>query len=91
VHFIHRTLAYIITALIIVWHLRAKKIVGGSMFAKLRSLPLLMVVLQVVLGILTILFANSKTALLWLGVAHQFTGMMFLLMMMTMVYLVRKK
>jgi cytochrome c oxidase assembly protein subunit 15 len=91
VHFIHRTLAYIITALIIVWHLRAKKIVGGSMFAKLRSLPLLMVVLQVVLGILTVLFANSKTALLWLGVAHQFTGMMFLLMMMTMVYLVRKK
>jgi cytochrome c oxidase assembly protein subunit 15 len=91
VHFIHRTLAYIITLLIIVWHLRAKKIVGATLFSKLRSLPLLMVVLQVVLGILTVLFANSKTALLWLGVAHQFTGMMFLLMMMTMVYLVRKK
>jgi cytochrome c oxidase assembly protein subunit 15 len=91
VHFIHRTLAYLITALIVVWHLKAKKIAGGSMFAKLRSLPLLVVVLQVVLGILTVLFANSKTALLWLGVAHQFTGMIFLLMMMTMVYLVRKK
>mgnify|MGYP006156273405 FL=1 len=50
-----------------------------------------MVVLQVILGILTVLFANNTTALLWLGVAHQFTGMMFLLMMMTMVYLVRKK
>ena len=61
------------------------------MFAKLRSLPLLMVLVQVVLGILTVLFANNKTALLWLGVAHQFTGMMFLLMMITMVYLVRKK
>jgi cytochrome c oxidase assembly protein subunit 15 len=91
VHFIHRTLAYLMTALIIVWHLKAKKIVGGSLFAKLRCLPLLVVVLQVILGILTVLFANSKTALLWLGVAHQFTGMMFLLLMMTMVYLVRKK
>ncbi|MFN5020778.1 MAG: COX15/CtaA family protein [bacterium] len=91
VHFIHRMLAYLIAGLVILWHLRAKKIIGGTMFTKLRSLPLLVVLLQVLLGILTVLFAENKTALLWLGVAHQFTGMMFLLLMVGMVYLIRRK
>jgi cytochrome c oxidase assembly protein subunit 15 len=91
VHFIHRNLAYIITVLVIVWFMRARKIQGGKLFEQLKSLPVIMILLQVLLGIFTVLYANNPTALLWLGVAHQFTGMMFLLLMVTLIFLIRKK
>jgi cytochrome c oxidase assembly protein subunit 15 len=91
VHFIHRTLAYCITAFIIFWHIKAKKISSGTLFNKLRSLPLILVILQVLLGILTVLFANNKTALLWLGVTHQFTGMILLLVVVSLLYTIKSK
>jgi cytochrome c oxidase assembly protein subunit 15 len=91
VHFIHRTLAYCITAFIIFWHIKAKKISSGTLFIQQRSLPLILVILQVLLGILTVLFANNKTALLWLGVAHQFTGMILLLVVVSLLYTIKYK
>lgn len=91
VHFIHRTLAYCITAFIIFWHIKAKKISPGMLFIKQRSLPLILVILQVLLGILTVLFANNNTALLWLGVAHQFTGMILLLVVVSLLYTIKYK
>ncbi len=89
VHFIHRTLAYLITVLIIFWYLKAKKLNAGKLFSIQRSLPLFLVFLQVILGIITVLYANNKTALLWFGVAHQFTGMMLLLVMVSLLYTIR--
>jgi cytochrome c oxidase assembly protein subunit 15 len=91
VHFIHRTLAYCITAFIFFWHIKAKKISPGILFIKQRSLPLILVILQVFLGILTVLFANNNTALLWLGVAHQFTGMILLLVVVSLLYTIKYK
>ena len=91
VHFVHRNLAYIITVLVIVWFSRARKVQGGKLFEQLKSIPVFMILLQVLLGILTVLFANNASALLWLGVAHQFTGMMFLLLMVTLIFLIRRK
>jgi cytochrome c oxidase assembly protein subunit 15 len=91
VHFIHRNLAYIITILVIIWFMRARKIQGGKLFEQLKSLPVIMILLQVLLGIFTVLYANNPTALLWLGVAHQFTGMMFLLLMVTLIFLIRRR
>ncbi len=91
VHFIHRNLAYIITVLVIIWFLRAKKVQGGKLFEQLKSLPVFMILLQVLLGIFTVLYANNASALLWLGVAHQFTGMLFLLLMVTLIFLIRRK
>jgi heme A synthase len=61
------------------------------MFGKLKKLPLILVLIQVILGIFTVLYANDKTALLWLGVAHQFTAMILVLVMVWLVYLVRAK
>jgi cytochrome c oxidase assembly protein subunit 15 len=90
-HFIHRTLAYCLTAIIIFWYIKAKRISSGSLFIKQRSLPLLLVILQVLLGILTVVYANSKTALLWFGVAHQFTGMVLLLVVVSLLYTIKFK
>jgi len=89
VQFIHRTLAYLLTVLIIVWWTKAKKIVGGNWFKNTISLPLIVVVIQVLLGILTVLNASSSKALLWLGVAHQFTAMLLLMIITWMLYILR--
>jgi cytochrome c oxidase assembly protein subunit 15 len=79
VHFIHRTLAYIITVLLFIWFQKAKKINSTPLFQRIYQIPIIIVLLQVVLGILTVLFANNASALLWLGVAHQFTAMLLVL------------
>jgi cytochrome c oxidase assembly protein subunit 15 len=88
VHFIHRNLGYLLVILIFLWYRKAKSIEGGSYFSRWRSVPLYLVLLQVVLGIFTVLYANNSTALLWLGVAHQLTGMLLLLSFISLLFLV---
>jgi cytochrome c oxidase assembly protein subunit 15 len=91
VHFVHRNLAYLLAIMIIVWYRKAKQVEAGVYFGRWRSVPLVFVLVQVLLGILTVLYANNSTALLWLGVAHQFTGMMLLLSFVMVAYLIKKK
>ena len=91
VHFIHRNLAYLLALLILIWYRKAKSINEGKYFITLNRLPLILVFVQIVLGILTVLYANNSTALLWLGVAHQFTGMMLLLSFVGITYLLKRK
>jgi heme a synthase len=87
VQFIHRGLAYLLTALIVAWHIKARKISLAGLFNKFSHLPLLLVVLQVVLGILTVIFSTNADALLWLGVSHQFVAMLLLMSLVFMTYL----
>ena len=91
IHFIHRNLAYIISVLIFIWWWRSKKVLGTKLFQKTRVLPLLIVLLQVVLGVFTVLNALDTKAFLWLGVAHQFVAMLLLLSLVWVLYLVRCK
>jgi cytochrome c oxidase assembly protein subunit 15 len=91
VHFVHRNLAYLLAIMIILWYGKAKQVEAGVYFSRWRTVPLVLVLLQVVLGIFTVLYANNSTALLWLGVAHQFTGMMLLLSFVMVAYLIKKK
>jgi heme a synthase len=89
IHFIHRNLGYILTVLIIAWWLKARKFKESVLFNRVRNLPLMMVVLQVLLGIFTLLNALNQKTFIWLGVAHQFVAMMLLLSMVTVIYVVR--
>ena len=90
VHFIHRNLAYLISILIFAWWWKASRFNGSQLFRKTRIIPLFIVLVQVALGILTVLNATDKINLLWLGVAHQFTAMMLLLGMFWITYIVRR-
>ena len=89
IHFMHRNLAYIITALLLVLTRRAFKTDGSRLFKQTRALPFVIVLLQVVLGILTILFSIEKNSFLWLAVAHQFVAMSLLLSFVWMIYIIR--
>lgn len=90
-HFIHRNLAYVISVLIFIWWWRARKVPGTGLFQKTRALPLLIVLLQVVLGVLTVLNAVHTTSFLWLGVAHQFVAMLLLLSLVWVLFIVRSE
>lgn len=91
IHFIHRNLAYLITVLICIWWWRARKAKGTALFEKTKTLPLLIVWLQVLLGIFTVLNVLQNNVFLWLGVAHQFTAMLLLLSLIWILFIVRSK
>jgi len=89
IHFIHRNLAYIISVLVFIWWWRANKLPGTIFFQKTKSFPLLIVLLQVLLGVLTVVNALNTKIFLWLGVAHQFVAMLLLLSLIWVLYIVR--
>lgn len=89
IHFIHRNLAYIITVLIVIWSWKAYRTRGTALFSATKWLPLIVVLIQVILGVLTVMNAARTDYLLWLGVAHQFVAMVFLLILVWMIYIIR--
>lgn len=90
VHFIHRNLAYLLTILIFIWFVRSKKI-KATLFHKTSWLPLALVLVQMVLGIFTVLNSPNPRALRWLGVGHQFIAMCLLLSLVFEFYLLQHK
>jgi len=91
VQFIHRSLAYLITILIFIWWVRSKKIKSSPLFKKTNWLPLTIVLIQLILGVLTVLYSPNSRLLLWLGVTHQFAAMMLLLTLVFEFYLLQNK
>jgi cytochrome c oxidase assembly protein subunit 15 len=90
IHFIHRGLAYLLFGLILTWWVKSKAIQTSALFFRLRFFLLLLVSLQVVLGILTVLNATYSDRLIWLGVAHQFTAMLLVMVVVGLLFLVKK-
>jgi len=96
IHFIHRTVAYLILALIIVWTISVYRIKGSSFFNKVRPLPLTIVSLQVLLGILSVVASihivpNHWGVFEWMAQLHQLVAMLLLLSLVLMLYVVRNK
>ncbi len=89
VHFIHRSLAYLITILIVAGWWKAKSIKGPGAFQKTKHIPLLLVILQVLLGIFSVLNVASPGSFIWLAEAHQLVAMLLLLSLVWMLYIVR--
>jgi cytochrome c oxidase assembly protein subunit 15 len=89
VQFIHRGLGYLLVGFIFFWYLRASRVNGYPLFARLRMLPLGLVVLQLLLGIFTVMHADNTRSLLWWGVAHQFVAMLLLVSLVVNVFVLR--
>jgi len=97
IHFIHRGLAYLLLVLVIVYSFQAFRLPGISKaFRKARPLPLVLVLLQVILGIVTVLTSTHIVpqrwgTFEWMAQLHQLTGMLLLLSFVAMLYLIRKR
>lgn len=96
IHFIHRNLAYLITILLIFWYRRSSQVSRTPFIQRWNRLPLVLVVVQVMLGILAVL---SSTGIIpnhwgnfeWMAQIHQLVAMFLLLSLVAMYYLFGKR
>lgn len=87
VQFIHRGLAYLLLILVTFWTIKARRKTSSSLFNKTNLLLIGLVLLQVILGISTVLLSPYGNNLVWFGVAHQLTGILFLTSVIFMLYI----
>ncbi len=90
VQFIHRGLGYLIFVLNIVLFFKTAHLAQHSLYRKLRLSLAGLIKIQVILGILSLIFATQKNSFLILGVLHQFNALLVLLTLVYMLYVVRK-
>ena len=96
VHFMHRGIAYILLALVIYWTVQLYRINGSSFFNRIKVFPLLLVLLQVLLGIASLLYARSIIPGVWgifewMAQIHQLVGMSLLLSLVATFYVMREQ
>ena len=89
IQFIHRSIAYILLISVVLWYFRALKMEGSLLFKKTKIIPLLLIILQVILGISTVITSPYGNNLVWFGVAHQLVAILFLMTVIFMLYIIR--
>lgn len=95
VHFMHRTIAYTLFILITIWFAMAVRYKGNTLFSRTRLWPFILVLLQVTLGIITVLtsplivhgkFGTFET----LAELHQLVAMFLLMALVVNLYIIRR-
>ena len=90
IQWIHRGLAYILAILLIVWWWKARKTPKSQPLTRLAIVPLILVLIQITLGVLTVLNSTSHIPVTW-AVLHQFNGMLLLVAIFMGYFLLTKK
>jgi cytochrome c oxidase assembly protein subunit 15 len=95
IHFFHRMIAYLLIILIGIWYAKASKINDSALFNKYKWVPFGFVILQIVLGIFTVLTSTHLTrngfgTFEYLAQAHQLIAMFLVLSFVWVLYVVRK-
>ncbi|TBR18367.1 MAG: heme A synthase [Chitinophagaceae bacterium] len=95
IHFIHRTLAYLIFILVAVWTSQSYRIKENLLFTKTRFIPLLLVIIQLGLGIFCVIVSpqiipNRWGVFEWVAQLHQLMAILFLLSLVWMLFLTSK-
>lgn len=91
VHFIHRNLAYVISLLLLAWTWKASRVTGTVLFNRAKWIPVLLVLLQVLLGIFAVLQSVEPSRFIWLAEAHQLVAMLLLLSLVFLLYILRSR
>lgn len=90
IHLIHRGLAYVLLITVVLYFVEARKIIHVPLFSKYSKVLVVLFIVQVALGIFTVLNSTNKTSLVWLGVSHQFVAMLLVLCLTALLYLLKK-
>lgn len=96
IHFVHRGMAYLLVILILVWTFKAAKEKGSQVFNYVKWLPLVLVILQVYLGIMSALTSIKAVpqgwgVFEWNAQLHQLVAMFLLLALTFVLYILRPK
>jgi len=92
VHFVHRSLAYLLTILIALWTLKALPVKQSGLFNSLKFWPLILVFLQVFLGIMSVLTSYKAVPqgwgiFEWSAQLHQLVAIFLLLSLVMVVFI----
>jgi len=97
VHFMHRGLAYVLFALLVIWFIKAYKAAknSNSILQKTKWWPLLLVIIQVSLGVFTVLSAPGIVPGKFgtfeiLAELHQLVAMFLLMSLVVNLYIVKR-
>jgi heme a synthase len=95
IHFVHRTLAYLLTALVMLWTLQALRVKQSGLFNALKFWPLALVLLQVYLGVMSAVTSLKAVpqgwgVFEWNAQLHQLVAMFLLLSLVMAVFLLRR-
>jgi cytochrome c oxidase assembly protein subunit 15 len=96
IHFIHRGLAYLLLAVTLIFTIQAGKLKDVPLFRKTRSIPLFLVLIQLILGIFSVLTSpriipNHWGTFEWLAQLHQVVAMFLLLSFVWTLFIVAKR
>jgi cytochrome c oxidase assembly protein subunit 15 len=96
VHFMHRGIAYILLTLLIFWFISARRNAGASLLSTTKWWPFLLVMLQVTLGIITLLCAPMMVPGKFgtfeiLAELHQLVAMFLLMSLVVNLYVVKNR
>lgn len=96
IHFIHRGLAYLLLLMTIILTFHFYKMKAGILLKGTRWLPAFLVLLQILLGIASVLTSTSIIpnrwgAFEWMAQLHQLVAMFLLLSLVWMLFLVRRQ
>ncbi len=91
-HFIHRGLAYLLVILVIAWTVISVRIRSTKSFGRVRWWPLAMVLLQTILGVLTVLSSTGIRAYKWnqfewMAQLHQLVALFLMMSLLHAVFL----
>jgi cytochrome c oxidase assembly protein subunit 15 len=94
IHLVHRSLAYALFVLILVYFWQCLKARTTGRFARFSLYPAILVVVQLLLGIASVLLStriipNHWGPFEWMAQLHQVTGMLLLLSIVNMLYIIR--
>ena len=97
VHFVHRNLAYLLLIAVILLTIQLLRVQPKTrLFSRAAILPLILVLVQVLLGIISVLVSPriipGRWGLFeWMAQLHQVTGMLLVLSIVTLWYLTARK
>ena len=96
IHFVHRTLAYVILILTVIYTVKLKRLnTFSKTFNRTKTVPAILVLAQVLLGIFSLVVSpgivpNHWGSFEWLAQFHQVVGMLLALSFVSMLYLIRR-
>ncbi|HWJ93003.1 MAG TPA: COX15/CtaA family protein [Flavisolibacter sp.] len=96
IHFIHRSIAYILVILVLIWTIMANKTGSTKAFSAWRKLPPFFVLVQLLLGIFTVLTSTRIriarwNIFEWMAQLHQLVAIFLLLSLIGALYFIRGK
>ncbi|WP_233559691.1 COX15/CtaA family protein [Taibaiella sp. KBW10] len=96
IHFIHRGMAYLLFAFILIYTVKAAKVKPSKTFNKHKWMPLILGTVQVLLGIFTVLSSTGIQPNKWrmfetIAELHQLFAMFLMLSLVVQVYLVQAR